>query len=70
MLPSRQPSAEAESFPFIGRCFAHLTSLFSLLAGLLDLAPKLILLGALKLVSLLVSKAEAIEIDLSDIESA
>jgi hypothetical protein len=38
------------------------------LTGLLDLALKLILLFALKLTSLLISNADAVEIDLADIE--
>ena len=65
-----QPLAKIKSFPLIERCSEQLTGVFSLLAGLLDLALKLILLCALKLVSLLVHKAEAPEIDLADIEPA
>jgi hypothetical protein len=42
--------------------------MFSLLTGLLDLALKLVLLFTLKLTSLLISNAEAVEIDLADIE--
>jgi hypothetical protein len=38
------------------------------LTGLLDLALKLVLLFTLKLTSLLILNAEAVEIDLSDIE--
>jgi hypothetical protein len=38
------------------------------LTGLLDLALKLILLFALKLTYLLISNADAVEIDLADIE--
>ena len=42
--------------------------MFSLFTGLLDLLLKLILLITLKFTSLLLSKAEAVEIDLADIE--
>jgi hypothetical protein len=67
-LSSQESLTRAESLSLPERCSVTLHGLFSLFTGLLDLTLKLILLFTLKLTSLLLSTAEAVEIDLADIE--
>ena len=67
-MTSQELLTRAESLPSPERCSVIHHGMFPLLTGLLDLALKLILLFALKLTSLLLSNAEAVEIDLADIE--
>ncbi len=67
-MSSQESLTSVESLPLPERCSVTHNGMFSLLTGLLDLALKLILLFTLKLTSLLLSNAEAVEIDLADIE--
>ncbi|MGD8252941.1 MAG: hypothetical protein PVI73_08230 [Syntrophobacterales bacterium] len=67
-MSNQKSLTKAESLPAPDRCSVIHHDIFSLLTGLLDLALKLILLFALKLTYLLISNADAVEIDLADIE--
>lgn len=67
-MSSQEWLTRAESLSLSERCSVTLHGVFSLFTGLLDLLLKVILLITLKLTSLLLSKAEAVEIDLADIE--
>ena len=67
-MSSQKSLTRAESLPSPEPCSVIHHDIFSLLTGLLDLALKLVLLFTLKLTSLLILNAEAVEIDLSDIE--
>jgi hypothetical protein len=71
MLFTRQPPpGNVGSCQLFERFFERLASAVSLLAVLVDLMLKLILIFVLKVVSLLVRKADAPEIELADVEPA
>lgn len=67
-MSSQESLTRAKPLPLPERCSVILHGMFSLFIGLMDLALKLILLFTLKLTFLLLFKAEAVEIDLADIE--
>ena len=67
-MSTQELLTRAKSLPLPVRCSVLMHGTFSLFTGLLDLTLKLILLATLKLTSLLLFKAEAVEIDLADIE--
>jgi hypothetical protein len=71
MLFTRQPQqGNVGSCQLFERFFERLASAVSLLAVLVDLMLNLILIFVLKVVSLLVRKADAPEIELADVEPA
>ena len=68
MLSILQLQDKAESFPLLKQGLGMLHFILSVFSGLINLVLEVILLFGLKLIALLVFRAEAPEIDLADID--